>query len=284
MVLPSAVISTVAVVAVGDSSVTSTGKCSPLKTCPGKPTDSSSSPGLGWPASGTVSIGMPSCCACQMARATLPRFSLPSETSTHARHHAGGHGRYAVADRRLQIGAVSRRAGGMAQLPAVLGVFVERRVRASRGRRESRASSGGRAHLPPCRRSADSRLQILRRHAGRSVGQHGHRHFGFGRRSCAARTAPAGSQRNVPAFSSERGAARRIAPLPRQPRRSGSSNEQAAPRDGRKSSVHLLPPPRRRMRIAQMDEPREHAEAAVQHPLRQQTRRRPAMPATATDR
>ena len=43
--------------------------------------DSRSKPGFGLPASGMVSMGRPSCCACHAARAMLPLFSLPSEIS-----------------------------------------------------------------------------------------------------------------------------------------------------------------------------------------------------------
>ena len=77
--LPSAAISTVASAARGDSSVISTGKRSPLKTCAGMLTDSRTRLGRGCPASGMTSIGTPRCWACQIARVTLPRFSLPSE-------------------------------------------------------------------------------------------------------------------------------------------------------------------------------------------------------------
>ena len=90
-------------------SVTSIGNRSPLNTWPGKATDSSSRPGFGRPPSGTVSTGIPSCCACQMARAALPAILVAVGDQQQPRHHAGGQRGRAVADRRLQIGPVARR-------------------------------------------------------------------------------------------------------------------------------------------------------------------------------
>ena len=135
-VLPSAVISTVACAARGRFQRHIDRETLAAENLAGKPTDSSSRPGLGRPASGTVSIGMPSCCACQMARATLPRFSLPSEISSRRGTMPAGSAADAVANGGFQIGAVPGGAGGVAQLPAFLALLVGARCAGARAQKE----------------------------------------------------------------------------------------------------------------------------------------------------
>ena len=166
MTLPSAVISTLAAVARGDSRVTSTGKRSPLNTCPGKPTDSSSRPGLGrGPPERHGVDGDAELLRLPDGARHAAQILVAVGNQQQARHHAGGQRGRAVADGRFQIGAVARRARGVAQLPAVFGAFRGGGVRAWRGRRESRASSGVRARSPPGRpapiRSSDPASDTL---------------------------------------------------------------------------------------------------------------------------
>ena len=152
----------------------------------------------------TVSMGTPSCCACQMARATLPRFSLPSEISSDARHHAGGQRGRRLADGGFQVGAVAGVAGGVAQVPAVLGIVRPSEVRVDAREGNHATSSGGRAPSPLRSAQADSRSQICGRDAGRGVDQHGHappwsrRRSGAGCAS-ASRIADEGARPSAPA-------------------------------------------------------------------------------------
>ena len=134
--LPSAVISTVACAACGRFERHIDRKPLAAEDLAGKAeTDSSSRPGLGRPASAIVSIGMPSCCACQMARATLPRFSLPSETSSSRGTMPAGR---AATPSRMAASRSVPWPGAPAvwrNLPAVLGPFVDRRVARDAGER-----------------------------------------------------------------------------------------------------------------------------------------------------
>ena len=82
-----------------------------------------------------------------------------------ARHHAGGQRGGAVANGGFQIGAVARRAGGVAQLPAVLGVLVERGDCASRGRTGSRAVQW----RPRARSTRSASADSVRRSSGETL-------------------------------------------------------------------------------------------------------------------
>jgi hypothetical protein len=171
-----------------------------------------------------------------MARATLPRFSLPSEPAPGAapcrragrRRHRGW---------RLRDWCRGRAGGGVAQLPAVLGMFVGRRRAGDASERNDARPVAAAARARSCRR-APIRASGPGRHAGRSVGQQGHRHFGlvdgharYGRR-------PAGC-RQRPAFSRSAGTARGRVAIPRRPMRRAGEQAEGAPRDGQRSWVHL---------------------------------------------
>ena len=156
-----------------------------------------------------------------------------------ARHHAGGQRADAVANGRFEIGGMAAGAGSVAQVPAVLGMFLGERPGGWRGRTESRASR--------CRRAAvhligqgGFRLQILRGNAGGSVGEHGHRNLAFERRSCAARPARAAMATKAPALSSRAGAALRSCAIPRPPR-PAAAERAAASTGGRKFIGAPLP-------------------------------------------
>ena len=169
---------------------------------------SSRSPGLGRPASGTVSMGMPSCCACQMARATLPRFSLPSETSSRRGTRPGGQRGDAVADGVLQVRAAAGGARGMAPGASPSAVALrERRRRAWRARRASPASSGGRARVSTCAGDRRFARQVLRRNAGRRIRKHRDRHFALVHSQVRTAPAPAAISTKVAALSSSAAAA-----------------------------------------------------------------------------
>ncbi len=82
------------------------GNCSPVKASDGRLIDSRRSAGLARPFSANVSMGIPSCWACQEARAMLPLFSLPSVIS--ATRGTIPAGREAMASRTAASRSVAR--------------------------------------------------------------------------------------------------------------------------------------------------------------------------------
>ena len=130
IVLPSAVSSTGRAPHRGASTATSIGKRSPLKTCPGMVT-------LFQPQSGFRTSGQRDGVDGDAQLLRLPdgarhaaQILIAVGDQQQARHHAGRQRRRAVADGALQIRAAPRRARGVAQLPAVLGLLFERDQRA----------------------------------------------------------------------------------------------------------------------------------------------------------
>ena len=236
--LPSAVISTAASVGLGEVTATSMGKRSPLKTCEGMVTDCTSRAGCGRPGSATVSMGTPSCCACQMARDTLPRFSLPSETSSRRGRYPAG-----------SDASASRMAASMlVPLPAVPAVPVnfQPALPRSSGKARARAAREGKDRRPMPSASAfhacgerGSGLEVAGREAGGGVHQNTERHLrrvhGEARLGQREQHGEHGKRLNQ-----ERAAAAGAAPLPRRPgERQPCQQEHPGPIEG-----HARPPAR----------------------------------------
>ncbi len=120
MDLPSAVISTVASAARGDSRVTSTGKRSPLNTCPGNADGFEQQAGLGAARQSDGVDGDAELLRLPDGAGDAAQVFIAVGNQQQARHHAGGQRADAVANGGFQIGAMAADAGGVAQLPTSL--------------------------------------------------------------------------------------------------------------------------------------------------------------------
>ena len=261
-------------------SVISIGKRSPLNTCAGKRDGFQQQAGLRTPGQRDRVDRNPELLRLPDGARDAAQVLVAVGDQQQARHHAGGQRRRAVADRRFQIGAVARRAGGVAQLPVALDAFVAAPRRGWRGRTASRASSAARGRVRLGRRRqirfADPAGETLA-DVSASIATATLVSYTVSRGAASA-SAMADER---PGLQQQRQPARGVATPTRPTRRAAGQQQRRA--DDRMSSAHLRS--RRLDFAAQQHRSERQTAPRRKRPYRihsdNQPERRPASPATA---